>query len=209
MDCSLPDASIHGISQAGILEWAATSSSRGSSPPRDGTHVSCIDGFFTTESPVKPMLQELVLILPIFSIGLISGPLQTASPPCYLTQIKGKALPCSTGKPYIINPAGQAQCLGTQVLPAWIETQTFPRRTLCSSQTSNDFHKQNLVPSQSVYVSSQHILNAFLPSTPSLQNHLPTGSQGCPFVKGSFLLQTPYPPPPLSTSTLWQRHIFL
>ena len=132
---------------------------------------------------MKPILQELVLILPISSIGLISGLLQTASPPCYLTQIKGKVLPCSTGKPYIINPAGQAQCLGTLVLPAWVETQTFPRRTLCSSQTSNDFHKQNLVPSQSVYVSSQHILNAFPPSTPSLQNHLPTGSQGCPMSK--------------------------
>ena len=31
MDCSLPGSSIHGISQARILEWVAISSSRGSS----------------------------------------------------------------------------------------------------------------------------------------------------------------------------------
>ena len=40
MDCSPPRSSIHGISQARILEWDAISFSRGSSQPRDGTHVS-------------------------------------------------------------------------------------------------------------------------------------------------------------------------
>ena len=34
-DCSLPGSSVHGISQARILEWVAISSSRGSSWPRD------------------------------------------------------------------------------------------------------------------------------------------------------------------------------
>ena len=43
MDCSLPASSVHGISQARILEWVAISFSRGSSRPRDRTHVSCID----------------------------------------------------------------------------------------------------------------------------------------------------------------------
>ena len=41
MDCSLPGSSVHGILQATILEWVAMPSSRGSSQPRDGTHVSC------------------------------------------------------------------------------------------------------------------------------------------------------------------------
>ena len=43
--CSLPGSSIHGISQARILEWVAISSSRGSSQSRDQTcisYVSCI-----------------------------------------------------------------------------------------------------------------------------------------------------------------------
>ena len=41
MDCSLPVSSVHGIFQARILEWVATSYSKGSSWPRDGTKVFC------------------------------------------------------------------------------------------------------------------------------------------------------------------------
>ena len=54
MDCSPRGSSVHGISQAKILEWVAISFSRGSSQPRDGTCVSCIaGGFFTVEPPGK------------------------------------------------------------------------------------------------------------------------------------------------------------
>ena len=42
MDCSPPGSSVHGISQARILDYAAVSFSRGSSQPRDQAHVSCI-----------------------------------------------------------------------------------------------------------------------------------------------------------------------
>ena len=35
------DLTVHGILQATTLEWVAISSSRGSSQPRDRTHVSC------------------------------------------------------------------------------------------------------------------------------------------------------------------------
>ena len=44
-DCILPGSSVHGILQARMLEWVAIPFSRGSSPPRDQTHlsdVSCI-----------------------------------------------------------------------------------------------------------------------------------------------------------------------
>ena len=48
-----------GIVQARTLEWVAISSSRGSSPPRDGAHVSHIAGrFITTAPPRKPVLCE-------------------------------------------------------------------------------------------------------------------------------------------------------
>ena len=43
LDCSPQGSSVRGIFQARTLEWAATSSSRGSSGHRDGTQVSCID----------------------------------------------------------------------------------------------------------------------------------------------------------------------
>ena len=40
MDCSLTGSSVHSISQARILEWVATFSSRGSFQPRDQSHIS-------------------------------------------------------------------------------------------------------------------------------------------------------------------------
>ena len=42
MDCSLSGFSVHGILQAGILEWVAMPTSRASSWPRDQTHIACI-----------------------------------------------------------------------------------------------------------------------------------------------------------------------
>ena len=46
--CSLPGSSIHGISQARILDWVTISSSTGSSRLRNRTQVSCIAGRFFT-----------------------------------------------------------------------------------------------------------------------------------------------------------------
>ena len=52
MDCSPPGSSVHGILQAGILEWVAMPSSKGSSQPRARTHISYVSctgrQFFTT-----------------------------------------------------------------------------------------------------------------------------------------------------------------
>ena len=42
MDCSPPGSSVHGIFQARILAWAAVSSSRASSQPRDWSLISCV-----------------------------------------------------------------------------------------------------------------------------------------------------------------------
>ena len=51
MDCSPPGSSVHGLLQARTLEWVAMPSSRGSSRPRDRTHVFPVfgiaGGFFT------------------------------------------------------------------------------------------------------------------------------------------------------------------
>ena len=44
VDWSPPGSSVHGILQARILEWVASSFSRGSSWPRDWTQVPCIAG---------------------------------------------------------------------------------------------------------------------------------------------------------------------
>ena len=58
-DCSPPGSSAHGIFQARILEWAAISSSRRSSWPRDRTRVSHIAGrFFTIWATREACLYE-------------------------------------------------------------------------------------------------------------------------------------------------------
>ena len=52
MDCSPPGSSVHGILQARVLECAAISSSRGSSPPKVQTQISCIGRRFLPKGSV-------------------------------------------------------------------------------------------------------------------------------------------------------------
>ena len=42
MDCNSPGSSVHGIFQTRILEWVTIFYYKGSSQPRDRTHVSCL-----------------------------------------------------------------------------------------------------------------------------------------------------------------------
>ena len=56
MDCSPPGSSVHGTSQARILERVAIPFSRGSSWPGDGTRVSCITGGLFTIWAIRPAL---------------------------------------------------------------------------------------------------------------------------------------------------------
>ena len=62
LDCSQPGPSVHRIFQARILKWVAIFFSRGSSWPRDWTHVSCVScitgGFFTAEPSGKPYVHQ-------------------------------------------------------------------------------------------------------------------------------------------------------
>ena len=59
MDCIPPGSPIHGILQARILEWVAMLSSRGSSQPRDQTHVSST----TWEAPKTSYSMIIQLII--------------------------------------------------------------------------------------------------------------------------------------------------
>ena len=65
MDYSPPGSLVHGIFQARILEWVAMPFSRGSSWPRDQTHISwisCFAGrFFAIEPPGKPKLDPYLM----------------------------------------------------------------------------------------------------------------------------------------------------
>ena len=72
---SLPSFSVNGIFQARILEQVATSYTRGSSWPRDRTHISVspalAGGFFTTVPSGKPLnvIHELIHLA---ASGLVS-----------------------------------------------------------------------------------------------------------------------------------------
>ena len=58
MDYSPPGSSVHGVFQVRILQWVTISYFKGSSQPRDGTHVAMsptlTGGFFITAAPVMP-----------------------------------------------------------------------------------------------------------------------------------------------------------
>ena len=59
--CSPAGASVHGISQARILEWVAMPSSRGFSPPRDQTHTFYLTGGFLTPAPPRKPVTHITL----------------------------------------------------------------------------------------------------------------------------------------------------
>ena len=62
MDCSSLGSSVHGISQTRKLEWVTIFFSRGSSWPRNWTHIYFIGSqFLTTEPPGKPYMLMLLL----------------------------------------------------------------------------------------------------------------------------------------------------
>ena len=65
MDWSPPGSSVHGISQAIILEWVSISSYRGSSQPRDQTRVSCIAGGFFPVWATREALQMVTTAMNI------------------------------------------------------------------------------------------------------------------------------------------------
>ena len=87
IDCSSLGSPVHGIFPARILEWTAISSSRGSSWPRDWTHISCISCIGRWILYRWATWESLSLTLLLFSCSVISdslGPhgLQHTRPPC-------------------------------------------------------------------------------------------------------------------------------
>ena len=95
-NCSPPGSSIHGISQARILEWGAISSSRGQSQPREEPASPALaGGFFTLSllgSPQAPGQLDNVFV---------PGPkvrqaLPSSAGPSVLPKHQGEGSPVST-----------------------------------------------------------------------------------------------------------------
>ena len=66
-----PGSSVHGILQAGTLEWAAILSSKGSSRPTHRTHASCIS--HTGRQTLRPCITWEALLSPPLSVMLAPG----------------------------------------------------------------------------------------------------------------------------------------
>ena len=65
VDCSPPGSSVHGILQARRLEWVATASSRGSSPPGGLLHCRLIPQHLShQEKPQNRPLNESKGMIP-------------------------------------------------------------------------------------------------------------------------------------------------
>ena len=69
VDCTPPGSSVHGISQARILEWVAISFSRGSSWPRDWTCISWI----WTGVPKFSQFGHIILFSDMLMMGYFSN----------------------------------------------------------------------------------------------------------------------------------------
>ena len=99
MDYSSPDSSVHGISQARIVEWVAIPFSRGSSQLRDPTRVSLIaDSFFTLWATRETSLWRVGIhcwphsrVFPVtgFWVTFHLGKMGTSPQPCWTTAVLG------------------------------------------------------------------------------------------------------------------------
>ena len=74
MDCSPPASSVHGILQARILVWVATSFYRGPSWPRDKTHVSYIGRWILYGWATRKARSDIKLYYnPLVLMGFMEG----------------------------------------------------------------------------------------------------------------------------------------
>ena len=105
VNCNPPGSSVHGISQAKILEWVAMPSSRGPFRPRDQTQVSCIAGRVFTIWDNKEALGTWIYIkllssAVIFTLSIVlAGTLATTFFSCHLAFCgsAGKESTCNVG----------------------------------------------------------------------------------------------------------------
>ena len=90
IDCSPPRSSVHGISQARILEWVAIFLSRQSSKPRNWTQVCCISGIllhcrwilYQLSYEGSPGSHSVQIRCSVISKSMWPHGLQHARPPC-------------------------------------------------------------------------------------------------------------------------------
>ena len=119
MNCSPPGSSVHGISQAWILEWAAISFSRGSSWPRNQTVSPLASAFLVDSLPLSTWEAQLVhdfianLIKPCPCFKTVHGTL------CLQNRCSGKFNPLKSGSCLFPQPVDSGGYHFGARLPGW------------------------------------------------------------------------------------------
>ena len=82
-NCSPPGSSVHAISLARVLEWVAISLVRGSSQPKDWTHISCVGRQVLYHWATREALTLLPVLPTIW--GAVSTRQKFEQPPLWIT----------------------------------------------------------------------------------------------------------------------------
>ena len=96
MNPSTPGSSVHGILQARILEWVAMPSSRGSSPPRNRTHISYVSYRHTMKEIEKRLGRRLSPAMQ----DVAPGAWPPVKPSARLSPTTGSSLPLGAERPH-------------------------------------------------------------------------------------------------------------
>ena len=136
MDCNLPGSSVHGILQARILEWVTMHFSRGSSSSRDQIQVFCFSctasGFFLPTGPSGKPIQDIFLLLMLFSRQVVSNSL-------WSHRLWHARFPCPSPSPRVCPSSCQLNqwchpIISSSVTPLLLLPSIFPRFKVFSNE---------------------------------------------------------------------------
>ena len=173
MDYSLPDSSVHGIFQAGILKWVAISFSRGSSWPRDQTCFSCIDrqtlfrwatgkssnrcGFkqtFTSAQRWAPFLVSPHFLAELFSYWSHSQVFPSLETPGHLLRTSGRQASTHNQRRRVCDPRFSARVIRS-TLVRMLRSLPILEQTIVAKRTGAWVGlSQSILPSESTVVKS-------------------------------------------------------
>ena len=202
LEGSPPGASVHGISQARIREWVAISFSRGSSRPRDQTHIPCFGRWILYLQAIWEAPRDRLEGLRLPS----SLPALT---------------PWHSGNPYlpfgfdvlvieIIQPDGSAPGLWSQT--SWVQTSALPPELLWALHLQSAslalFHlcpslqgPRGCVHLEPVFLILEHTLGPWNQGSLCLNDSMPAfpgprspSTMGPSSESGPLLVHTPPPP---------------
>ena len=128
MDCNQPGSSVHGISQARILEWVMISFSRGSSQPGDWTrflHCRYIRYYGATREPLGYQWEVYILKVKVVQLSptLCNSMDYTVHESLKARILEWVSLPFSRG-PSQCRGRTQVSCIAGRFFTSWITRTT-------------------------------------------------------------------------------------